>query len=118
MAEVALGLSLEKDGDREQVGAVSHRGRAPGTALPTPASPKLPRPLCPQPPATTCAIPLALIKPLINEQIGETAQKCRFASELEAPPIRITAISGLKEAEDILMSGRLFNRGESFPVGG
>lgn len=67
----------------------------------------------PQSPVPTHAVPLALIKPLINR----LAIRLRNATLERAgsAAIGITAISRFKEAEDKLMAGPLFNTGDSSP---
>lgn len=64
-------------------------------------------------PVPTHAVPLALIKPLINR----LAIRLRNAilERAGSAAIGITAISRFKEAEDKLMPGPLFNTGDSSP---
>lgn len=93
---------------QECVGAVSHQLRAPPQH---PGFTQVPLPLLP--PAPTHAIPLALIKPLINR--WEIWLRNATLERAGSAAVGITAISRFKEAGAKLISGPVFNRGNSCP---
>lgn len=114
VAEVALELSLEKEGDGSVWELYPTSTNSLGQLRAPPQHPgftQAPLPLIA--PVPTHAIPLELIKPLISRL--EIWLRNATLEQAGNAAIVITAISMFKEAEDKLMSGLVFNTGNSCP---